>query len=343
MFRLTKVGIPARGIGRNGPPNGSGADGVLCANKKTRHMLIGIDIGGTSSKVGLVQDGRVPDTVRIPTTGHADEHAFADALADAVRGLAGRHGASPAAIGIGAPNANQHTGIIERAPNLPWRHDVPLARMLEERTGLRSVLGNDANAAALGEWRYGAGKGYDDLLLVTLGTGVGGGFVADGRLILGSHGNAGELGHTTIVIDGRECTCGRKGCLEAYVSTRGLRQTYMDLDGDEDLPARHDGVRFLTGAAEGGDEAALQTFRHAARWLGVGLANAVAITGPARIVLFGGIARSGGLLMDPLQEWFGRSLLNIYHGRVDLVTSALPDDDAAILGAAALTTLIESV
>ncbi len=298
-------------------------------------MIIGIDIGGTSSKIGLVEEGRVVAVARIPTTGHADDGAFADALANAATALASKHGLVATAIGIGAPNANQLTGIIEMAPNLPWKHDVPLARMLRERMRIPAVLGNDANVAAVGEWHYGAGKGYNDLLVVTLGTGVGSGFIVDGRLVLGSHGNAGELGHTTIVIDGRVCTCGRKGCLEAYVSIRGLRQTFLELDGNPEVLVG-EGVRCIAEAAEQGDIAARETFRHAARWLGVGLANAVAITGPARVVLFGGISRSGELLMAPLQERFQEYLLNIYHGRVDLVTSALPDDDAAILGAAAL-------
>lgn len=302
-------------------------------------MIIGIDIGGTSTKIGLVDDGKVIDTVRIPTTGHADEHVFADALATAARQLTSKNGQRPTGIGIGAPNANQHTGIIEMAPNLPWKHDVPLARMVETRTGIPSVLGNDANAAALGEWRYGAGKDRNDLLMVTLGTGVGSGFIVNGKLMLGSHGNAGELGHTIIVMDGRDCTCGRKGCLEAYVSIRGLRQTYKELDGDPEV-LNEEGVLCIAREAELGDTAALQTFRHAARWLGVGLANAVAITGPERIVVFGGIARNGELLMAPLRERFREFLLNIYQGRVDLVASALPEDDAAILGAAALTTLV---
>ncbi|MGV9013966.1 MAG: ROK family protein [Flavobacteriales bacterium] len=301
-------------------------------------MLIGIDIGGTSTKIGLVENGKVTATTRLPTTGHSDEAAFADALTEAIEELTTNNGQLAEAIGIGAPNANQLTGIIEKAPNLPWKNEVPLARMVEERTGIRSVLGNDANAAALGEWRYGAGKGYTDLLVVTLGTGIGSGFIVDGKLMLGSHGNAGELGHMTIVIDGRDCTCGRKGCLEAYVSIRGLRQTYLELDGDPDV-LKEQGVLCIARTAAKGDTAALQTFRHAARWLGVGLANAVAITGPERIVLFGGIARSGDLLMVPLQERFNEFLLNIYHGRVDLVTSALVEDDAAILGAAALTAM----
>lgn len=301
-------------------------------------MLIGIDIGGTSTKIGLVDSGKVVASKRIPTTGHADEFAFADALAEAARQLTTDNGQLATAIGIGAPNANQLTGIIEMAPNLPWKNDIPLAQMVQERTGIRSVLSNDANAAALGEWRYGAGQGLNDLLLVTLGTGVGSGFIVNGQLVLGNAGNAGELGHMTIVIDGRDCTCGRKGCLEAYMSIRGLRRTYMELDGDPEV-LKDEGVHCIAKAAEAGDTAALQTFRHAARWLGVGLANAVAVTGPARVVLFGGIARSGDLLMMPLQERFHEFLLNIYHGRVDLVTSALLEDDAAILGAAALTTL----
>lgn len=301
-------------------------------------MLIGIDIGGTSSKLGLVDQGKVVQELKLPTKGHASADAFADALAEAAWQLTTDNGQPATAIGIGAPNANQLTGIIEMAPNLPWKHDVPLARMLELRTGIPAVLGNDANAAALGEWRYGAGKGCKDLLMVTLGTGVGSGFIVNNQLVLGSHGNAGEVGHMTLVIDGRDCTCGRKGCLEAYVSIRGLRQTYKELDGDPDV-LQEEGVLCIAKAAQQGDAAALQTFRHAARWLAVGLANAVAVTGPERIVLFGGIARNGELLMAPLRERFHASLLNIYHGRVDLVASALPDDDAAILGAAALTTL----
>lgn len=298
-------------------------------------MIIGIDIGGATSKIGLVHNGAVLATSRIATTGHADEHAFADALAAAATELAKTQKLSPTAIGLGAPNANQLTGIIEMAPNLPWKHDVPLAGMLQQRMGMPAVLGNDANAAALGEWHYGAGRGHSDLLVATLGTGVGSGFIVDGRLLLGGHGNAGELGHMTIVIDGRECTCGRKGCLEAYVSTRGLWRTFIELDGEpEEL--REENVLGMAEAARNGYPPALHVFRHAARWLAVGLANAVAITGPSRVVLFGGISRSGELLMSPLQQRFHENLLNIYHGRVDLVASALPEDDAAILGAAAL-------
>ncbi len=298
-------------------------------------MILGIDIGGTSSKLGLVADGRVFAHSRIHTTGHADDHAFADALAEEARRLAATCAAKITAVGIGAPNANQITGLIEMAPNLPWKHDVPLARMLGDRLGVPATLGNDANAAALGEWRYGAGRGIDDLLVVTLGTGVGSGFIVNGRLVLGSAGNAGELGHMTLIPGGRACTCGRRGCVEAYVSIRGMLATYAEEGG----VAVVNDVKGLADLAHAGDRAALSVFANSAEWLAIALANAVCATGPRRIVLFGGIARNGDLLMAPLRERFPAALLNIYHGRVDLTVSALPDDDAALLGAAALGTL----
>lgn len=298
-------------------------------------MILGIDIGGTTTKLGLVAEGKVVARARIPTTGHADDHAFADALAREGTGLARQAGATITAIGIGAPNANQLTGIIEMAPNLPWKHDVPLARVMSDRMGVPATLGNDANAAAIGEWRYGAGRGIDDLLVVTLGTGVGSGFIVNGRPVLGSAGNAGELGHMTLVPDGRMCTCERKGCLEAYVSIRGMLASYREAGGTADVTE----VRSIAELAHAGEAAAQQCFQQTTAWLAIGLANAVCATGPERIVLFGGIARNGDLLMRPLRDRFQAALLNIYKGRVDLTTSGLPDDDAALLGAAALGTL----
>ncbi len=299
-------------------------------------MILGIDIGGTTSKLGLVQEGKVIARARVETTGHADDHAFADALARSAEELVRSvRGGALASVGIGAPNANQLTGIIEMAPNLPWKHDVPLARMMSDRLGVPTILGNDANAAALGEWRYGSGQGFDDLLVVTLGTGVGSGFIVNGRLVLGSAGNAGELGHMILVPGGRACTCGRQGCLEAYVSIRGMIATYAEAGGTTVVKD----VRSIAELAHAHDPAAMTCFTLTTDRLAIGLANAVCATGPKRIVLFGGIARNGDLLMAPLRERFHSTLLNIYKGRVDLTVSALPDDDAALLGAAALGTL----
>lgn len=303
-------------------------------------MILGIDIGGTTSKLGLVENGKVLHHDRISTTGHADEHAFADALVLAIGTLGNKARATIEAVGIGAPNANGITGLIEKAPNLPWSNDVPLARMVSERMGVPAALGNDANAAALGEWRYGAGQSYSDLLVVTLGTGLGSGFISNGQLVLGSAGNAGELGHMILIPGGRPCTCGRRGCLEAYVSIRGILATHAELVGADRSPMAD--VQALANAAKAGDRAAQGCFQRTAEWLAVGLANAVCATGPARIVLFGGIARSGDLLLGPLLQSFEQELLNIYQGRVDIVLSQLPADDAALLGAAALATTMTS-
>lgn len=303
-------------------------------------MIAGIDIGGTTTKVGLIAHGSVVASVRIPTAGAdmpgaAEGSAFADAVVAALQGLIALHGPITAA-GIGVPNGNHFTGSIDRAPNLPWKTDVPLARMLQERLGVPCALGNDANAAALGEWKYGAGRGCDDLLVVTLGTGLGSGLIVGGKLLLGPYGNAGELGHTILVMDGRACSCGRKGCLEAYVSIRGIRRTYQDL-ADDAGPMEVEGVLPIAQAALAGDDAARQAFVDTARWLSIGLVNTVALTVPKRIVLFGGIARNGDLLMDPLKRAFEKDLLYIHQGRVELLLSALPEDDAGMLGAAALT------
>lgn len=301
-------------------------------------MILGIDIGGTTSKLALVEGGHVMARSRISTVGHADADAFADALAQAARELERSSAGRITSIGIGAPNGDHHAGSIVQAPNMPWDHDVPLAAMLAERMALPCTLGNDANAAALGEWRYGAGQGMSDLLVVTLGTGLGSGLIVDGRLLLGPFGNAGELGHVILVPEGRSCTCGRRGCLEAYVSIRGIRQTYRDLAPDPSL-LKEEGVLNIAQAAVNGDRHAVDAFERTAYWLAIGLANAVALVPTQRIVLFGGIARNGDVLLGPLRTHFGQHLLNIHKGALDIVISALQEDDAALLGAAALTTL----
>jgi glucokinase len=303
-------------------------------------MIAGIDIGGTTTKIGLIKEGVIVATQRIQTIGEdapgvQSGSAFADSIARTVRELSAAHGPITA-MGVGVPNGNPFTGSIDRAPNLPWKNDVPLARMLSDRLGVPCSLGNDANAAALGEWKYGAGRGCNDLLVVTLGTGLGSGFIIEGRLLLGPHGNAGELGHVIAVMDGRMCTCGRRGCLEAYVSIRGMRQTYLELADSSEL-LKQEGVKPIAEAAIRGDDAAVQTFRDTARWLATALANAVAFSVPQRIVLFGGIARNGDVLMNPLKRYFAEALFYIYEGKVELMLSALPEDDAGILGAAAMT------
>ena len=288
-------------------------------------MIAGIDIGGTTTKIGLVDEGRVIAQTRIPTTGHADDHAFADALAREVRAAgeamtAGRSDRRGHRRTQCEPAHGHHRDGAQPAVEVrraARAHDATTAwcsLRIGQRCERRQRLVNGATVPA---------RVATICSIVTLGTGVGSGFIVNGQLMLGSHGNAGELGHMTLVMDGRPCTCGRKGCLEAYVSIRGLRETYTELDGDPEV-MKEEGVKCIADAAHRGDAAALQTFKHAVRWLAVGLANAVTITGPQRIVLFGGIARNGDLLMAPLRDRFQEALLNIYKGRVDSPSPPCP-------------------
>jgi glucokinase len=299
-------------------------------------MILGIDIGGTTTKLGLISGGRVLERTRMATIGHNDAGSFVDALTREAKALADKSGAVVKAIGVGAPNGNQRTGRIEKAPNLPWGQDLPLAELLAKEFAVPCQLGNDANAAALGEWYHGAGRGCSDLLVVTLGTGLGSGLIVDGRLLLGPFGNAGELGHVILVPDGRACTCGRNGCLEAYVSIRGILQTHAEVTEDKLIANTDEGVKPIADAAYHGDKAALSTFDKTAAWLAIGLANAVAIAPPQRIVLCGGIAASGEVLFGPLRRHFAMDILSIHSGKVELVRSGLATDDAGLLGAAAL-------
>ena len=227
------------------------------------------------------------------------------------------------------------------APNLPWKGSIPLAALLEGALGIKATITNDANAAAIGEMRYGGAKGMKDFIMVTLGTGVGSGFVANGALIYGHDGFAGELGHVIAVRDGRLCGCGRRGCLETYCSATGLVRTATEwlTERDDETPLRS--VEKLTAytiqqAARLGDAFASELFEYTGRILGQTLADAVAITSPEAIFLFGGLANAGSLMLDPVQRHMEEGMLNIFRNKVKLRQSQLPPDDAAILGASAL-------
>lgn len=306
-------------------------------------IAIGIDIGGTNTAYGFVnRRGEILQKGSIPTTGHNHPQAYMDALAATLAPLINSLGSrNIKGVGIGAPNGNFFTGEVIFAPNLPWKGVViPMVKMAEAALGLKATLTNDANAAAIGEMMYGAAKGIKDFILVTLGTGVGSGFVANGQLIYGHDGFAGELGHVIAVRDGRMCGCGRRGCLEAYTSATGIVATANEWlqqhPGDSMLRNKAITAKMIHEAAEQGDELALHLFDYTARILGQTLADAVAITSPQAIILFGGLARAGDLLMVPLKQYMEENLLNIYKNKVQLIPSALPDADAAILGASAL-------
>jgi glucokinase len=310
----------------------------------TQALALGIDIGGTNTAFGVVnRRGEIVAKGSMSTRGHETPHHYIAALQQALQPViesAGRDNFVGA--GIGAPNGNFFTGDIVFAPNLPWEGVIPMAKMVSEALNMKAVLTNDANAAAVGEMTYGAAKGLKDFILVTLGTGLGSGFVANGELIYGHDGFAGELGHVIAVRNGRKCGCGRMGCLETYASATGIVRTAHLLLADRDdatiLRSQGDAItaRSIYIAAKAGDHFALELMEYTGRILGQTLADAVAITSPEAIIFFGGLANAGEMLLDPVRAHMEANLLNIYKNKVALIQSALPDADAAILGASAL-------
>jgi glucokinase len=247
-------------------------------------------------------------------------------------------------IGMGAPNGNFYTGTIEYAPNLPWKGIIPIAKLVNEKFKLPVVLTNDANAAAIGEMMYGAAKGMKDFIMITLGTGVGSGIVANGQLIYGHDGFAGELGHTIVIPDGRmhEGT-GKKGSLESYASATGVRLTALELleNSKEDSLLRTADKENLDSkvvydAAIKGDKLALQIFEFTGKILGLALANAVMFSSPEAIILFGGLTKAGDLILKPTREHMEENLIQVFQNKVKILVSHLKESDAAILGASAL-------
>lgn len=307
-------------------------------------LALGIDIGGTNTSFGIVdRRGQILHHGRMKTVGHDTVIGYIEALARHVAPLLEKVGKDNIqGIGVGAPNANFYTGEIAFAPNLPWEGVIPLARLMQEKFQLKVTITNDANAAAIGEMMFGAAKGMKDFIVVTLGTGVGSGFVANGQLIYGHDGFAGELGHIIAVRDGRKCGCGRRGCLETYSSATGIVKTAEEwLAQREDPSSLRQLDHKMTAhdihlAAEQGDALALEIFDFTGRILGQTLADAVAITSPQAIIFFGGLARSEELIFRPVRKYFEANLLRIYKNKISILHSALPDADAAILGASAL-------
>lgn len=243
-------------------------------------------------------------------------------------------------VGIGAPNGNYFTGTVKFAPNMRWKGEVRVAKLFYKNLGVKSVLTNDANAAALGEMLFGKAKNIKDFLFITLGTGLGSGIVANGQLIYGHDGFAGELGHVVIDRKGRKCGCGRQGCLETYASATGIKKTYQELleinnISSEFHPDTH-GSNYIYEKAIRGEKEAIEAFDYTACMLAFGLVNSVVYTSPKVIYLFGGLSQAGELLLKPLRAYFEQNLLNIYQDKIAIEISGLPNNDAAILGAASL-------
>lgn len=308
--------------------------------------VVGMDIGGTNTVFGVVDSrGNVLASDSIKTQEHENIDEYVDAVCKKLIPLLQQFGGADKfkGMGVGAPNGNYYKGTIEFAPNLPWKGVIPLAAMFEDKLGIPTALTNDANAAAIGEMTYGAARGLRDFIMITLGTGVGSGIVVNGQLVYGHDGFAGELGHVIVERDGRTCGCGRKGCLETYCSATGVARTAREFlvarsepSLLREIPAEEIVSKDVYDAAIKGDKLAQEIFEYTGTILGRALADFIAFSSPEAIILFGGLAKAGDLIMKPIQKAMDENVLKIYAGKTKLLLSQLKDADAAVLGASAL-------
>lgn len=306
---------------------------------------IGIDIGGTNTDVGLVNgNGKVISRANIKTGDYHDAVVYVDQISELIKQLLQNvDSALVSGIGIGAPAANYYSGNIENATNLNFKGVVSIRSLFEERFPYKVVLTNDANAATYGEMIYGGAKGMSHFIMYTFGTGIGSGIVIDGKLVYGADGLAGEMGHAILIPEGRECGCGNKGCVEKYASTSGIVLNCLEL-----MPQFPDSIlcsvpfevmtgKTISDAAKKNDPLAIATYERTGYLLGIALANAVTFSSPEAIFLMGGPIQAGEVFLDPIRRSFKKHKLFIYDREIPILLSSLPTNDAAILGAAALT------
>jgi glucokinase len=310
-------------------------------------VVIGIDVGGTFTKYGIVDKTGVCLREKFTNTEkYTDFESYLKNLHSEIEKTIETidKDIEVKGIGIGAPNGNYYSGMIENAPNLNWKGKINFVEKLKKYfPNIPIVLTNDANAAAIGEMLYGGARNMKNFIVITLGTGLGSGIVIDGKLVYGQDGFAGELGHISVENHGRECGCGKKGCLEAYVSATGLKRTVFKLMSDSltDSELRNISFNDLTSqriseSALNGDKIALEAFEITGQILGLKLADAVACTSPEAIFLLGGLSKSGNLLLDPARRYMEENLFPIYKGKIKLLFSGLQATNAAVLGASAL-------
>lgn len=309
-------------------------------------VAVGIDVGGTNTRIGLVDsDGVILVQSTISTTQYGDVDSFVAYVAKEIHLLCDRAGlAELIGIGIGAPAANYYNGTIDNASNLSWKGIVPIVDIFRRYfPDITVTITNDAKGAAMGEMIYGGAKGLTDFMVITLGTGVGSGIVSGGKILYGQESFAGELGHAIAVPGGRECGCGRRGCLDVYASANGVKRTVFELLAEYrgDSVLRSYSYNDLTSeivskAASSGDKIAREVYERTGRVLGLALANAATATFPQVIFLFGGLTKAGEMIMEPTKRAFEENLLINYKGKIDIRLSELNDNNATILGASSL-------
>jgi len=309
------------------------------------NVALGIDIGGTNTVFGIVDEkGKIIFKDSIPTNGMEPAENLFERVFEVFNGKFKELGKDYKLVGIGmgAPDANYYTGAIENPPNLNWGY-VDVKSAMKKYYDIPFALTNDANAAAIGEMEFGSARGMKNFIEITLGTGLGSGIVVDGKMLYGLSGAAGELGHVNIVRDGRKCGCGKKGCLETYVSATGIKRTVFEMlatSRDEstlrDISFNKLTAKDIYDAAKSGDKIAISAFKYTGKLLGEALADAVAILSPEAIVIFGGLAQAGEMIFAPTRKSMESNLLDIHKGKIKLIQSGLSEGDAAVLGASAL-------
>lgn len=308
-------------------------------------VTLGIDIGGTNTVFGIVTEkGKIVFKESIPTNKMEPAEDLFERIFNTFDELFKQYSEeyNLVGIGVGAPDGNYYKGSIENPPNLNWGY-VNVKELVHKYHDIPVALTNDANAAAIGEMKFGAARGMKNFIEVTLGTGLGSGIVVDGKVLYGHDGFAGELGHINAIPDGRRCGCGKKGCLETYASATGIIRTvaemfanYRDSSPLRDIPYSELTAKKIYDAASGGDKIAINAFKYTGKILGEALADAVAILSPEAIVVFGGLAQAGDMILNPTKKHMELNLLNNYKGKIKLVNSGLNEGDAAVLGSSAL-------
>jgi len=308
-------------------------------------VALGIDIGGTNTVFGFIdKEGNFIAESSILTQPQESADLLFERLSSAVDNLWNdlSEKYNLIGIGVGAPNANYYKGTVEQPPNLNWG-TVNVIEILKKYYNVPAAITNDANAAAIGEMKFGAAKGMKDFIVITLGTGLGSGIVSGGDLLYGADGFAGEIGHVTVIPDGRVCGCGRKGCLEAYASATGIKRTVFELMCNSNAESELRNVSFnemtskkIYDAALTGDSIAIKAFEYTGKILGTALANTVAHTSPEAIILFGGLANAGDMILKPVKKYMEDNLLGIFKNKVKILQSNLTEGSTAILGASAL-------
>ena len=308
-------------------------------------FTVGIDIGGTNTKLGLVDsEGHLLRRVNFstnPLLSFADyQILLTSALEEVTHDIPKE---DLLGVGMGVPGANGKTGSIPEAANIPFLTEIPLQSALKELWNLPVFVAKDANAAALGEMLFGSAKGMDHFILLTLGTGLGSGVVINGKIVSGSNGLAAEYGHSVLVKNGRSCNCGQRGCFETYVSATGLKRTAISLLANanqhsilRDLSPNQLDAQKIAEASENGDEIAKMAIKKTAQWLGLKMVDLVVLTDPEAIILAGGLSKIGDYFLQTVRESLDKKLLPMFKGKVKVVYSGLGSDDAAILGAASL-------